>query len=344
MLLIVCGVVLGLLTNLATTFYFTYMTGRGAGEDAVPLPADMVLEPVSDDYAHHPDVLYYEDVLVLTANTAAGVHEILVLPVGSRFLGGYRLLAGHWPQTAAELAVPCGWVARSGVNLGETTRVTVRFGGFASTTEFVVCGVFESPFPTYDLPLMNPDGHQRTGGYGRRRVFLAVRPGVDLERLAARLARQQTAVAETPTLVAQGRNTQRWEEIYGDAMAWSYTLSTMVLVICSLGMMNMMALSVDERRPEIAILKTFGVKNPSIFLLFLAESAAVAVLAVVVALGLFGLATTGLFLVGQVPRAGLTWPLVRNACVAASVVAFVPPFYPAGLGMGLSAVRLLQGR
>ncbi|MEW6522785.1 MAG: ABC transporter permease [Bacillota bacterium] len=340
--LVVSGVVLGLLTNLVTTYYFTYMTGLDEGEGFLPLPADIILNPVTAEYAHHPDVSHFEEVFVLTAHTAAGIHEILAYPRHSRFTTGYVMVEGYWPRDSWELAVPRSWVLRSDVGVGETTNVTIRFGGFSVVSQFVISGVFESPFLTYDVPVMLTEGYERTEGFAQRRVFIEVREGANVDRLAAALARQETATAETPALVARGRSVQRWQDVYGDAMAWSYTLSTMLLVVCSLGMMNVMALSVQERRSEMAVLKTFGVRSPGIFVLFFGESALVATISVAVTLLLYGLAGAALYLAGIIPYFGLQWPLIRNLCTAALVVAFVPPFYPAGLGMGYSTVRLLQ--
>lgn len=340
--LIVSGVVLGLLTNAATTFYFTYLAGREPAAGVIPLPADIILSPVDSEYARHPGVAHFEEVFILTAHTAAGVHAILAYPRDSQFTAGYTMVEGHWPQDCGALAVPRSWAARTGIPVGETVTVTVRFGGFATVSQFTVSGVFDSPFITYDVPVMLVEGYRRTQGFGRRRVFIRAREGIDLEDLAAVLARQETATAETPALVARGRSIQRWEDVYGDAMAWSYTLSTMLLLVCALGMMNIMALSVQERKSEMAILKTFGVKSPGIFFLFLGESTLVAMLSILITLGLSAVAAAALYWGGIVPQLFLGWPLVRNVCVAALVVALLPPFYPAGLGMVYSTVRLLQ--
>jgi len=342
LVLIVSGVVLGLLTNAATTFYFTYLTGRDPASGVIPLPADIILNPVKDDYSRHPDVAYFEEVFILTAHTAAGMHQILAYPRDSQFAAGYAMVEGHWPRDCGELAVPRSWAARTGVPVGETVTVTVRFGGFATASSFTVSGVFDSPLITYDVPVMLVEGYRRTQGFGRRYVFIRAREGADVDRLAAALARQETATAETPALVARGKSIQRWQDIHGDAMAWSYTLSTMLLLVCALGMMNIMALSVQERKSEMAILKTFGVKSPGIFLLFLGESVLVAVFSVLITLVLSALAGLALYWGGVIPRLFLGWPLFRNVCVAALVVALLPPFYPAGLGMTYSTVRLLQ--
>lgn len=340
--LIVSGVVLGLLTNAATTFYFTYLTGRDPASGIIPLPADIILNPVTDEYTHHPQVAHFEEVFILTAHTAAGVHQILAYQRDSQFTTGYTMVEGHWPQDDHQLAVPRSWAARTGLQVGETVPVTVRFGGFAAVSHFTVSGVFDSPFITYDVPVMLVEGFRRTQGFGRRHVFIRAREGANMEALAAALARQETATAETPALVAQGRSIQRWEDVYGDAMAWSYTLSTMLLLVCALGMMNIMALSVQERKSEMAILKTFGVRSPGIFFLFLGESMLVAIFSILITLALSAVASAALYWGGIAPQLLLGWPLMRNVSVAALVVALIPPFYPAGLGMVYSTVRLLQ--
>lgn len=344
-LLACLGISIGLLANLVTTYYFTHMTG---GIDDVPeakLPADMILIPVSRAYQTHPDVLHYERVVVLDANTASGIEEILVFQEGTAFAGGYDVFAGHWPQTEEEIAVPREWLTKTGLAVGDRTPLTVRFGNHYGTTWFTISGVFDSPYFTYHAPVINTAGFARAqaqDAFGRTKFFLQLREDTNMQALTRVIARESTASIETADMLAEELWQQRWNELYGDSMAWSYLLSTMLLGIAALGVINMLLLVVVERMTEIGKLKSLGVNNTSIAFIFYGESLAITVLAVVMTIGVYSLGSLILLSAGLIPVFSLSSQMVLHVLTAAAIVTFIPPIYPVALSSQFTAMYLIR--
>jgi hypothetical protein len=339
------GIALGLLTNLITHYYFTYMVTGAAQATPPPLPADVVLSPVSLKYQTHPDVLAWESVIKLTANTAAGIDDILAFQPGTQFNEGYQMLEGHWPEAADELAVPMEWLARTGLRVGDTTALTIRYGRFYGTTIYRISGVFDSPYFTYHVPVMNTAGFARAqeqGAFGIERIFLKLHPATDLSALIAAIAPERSAQVETASSLATLHQHEALMETHGDALIWSNILSGLVLTIASLGVMNMLVLASTERMAEVGILKTYGVRSAAIGALFFGEALAISLLGVLIALGVYTAGSLFLLRLGIIPVFAITQGMIRNMGMAVALITFLPPLYPIGANFMVSAMRLIR--
>jgi putative ABC transport system permease protein len=115
-----------------------------------------------------------------------------------------------------------------------------------------------------------------------------------------------------------------------------------VLVALLFATATMMMQSIRERTPELAVLKTVGFSNPTMFLLVLVEA-----LIVCVAGALFGLALANLvfpFASRFVPGLSMPWVVVVIGLGAAILVALISATLPAARAARLQVVAALAER
>jgi putative ABC transport system permease protein len=115
-----------------------------------------------------------------------------------------------------------------------------------------------------------------------------------------------------------------------------------VLVALLFATATMMMQSIRERTPELAVLKTVGFSNRTIFLLVLAEA-----LVVCVAGALFGLALANIvfpYASRIVPGLSMPWTVVVIGAAAAVLVALISSALPAMRAARLQVVAALAGR
>ena len=340
------GVGLGLLVWISTTFYFDSVMGRVTPElPPVPIPADIVVTPKSTGFRYHSDVSYYEPVVFVKTSNAAGLGEVMAMAKDSQFLVKYQLLSGAWPRSADEIAVPASWLNRTMLSIGDLTPFTAHKGNFYTSTQLRISGVFESNFPTYNLPVITLDAYQlikAQGISGLERYFVNLMPGADPACLADLLDRQQSAVTETGKSLALKLHEAAWQEQHGDAWLFGYGLSGLVFVVAGAGMANVLFLTMNERLAELGKLKTLGVEHPGVGAIFFAEGLIICILGLILALSFYVCGSLLLVRLGIVPQLVLTSTMVRHLLVGAFFLLHIPPHYPIAIANLYRPMDLLR--
>jgi putative ABC transport system permease protein len=128
----------------------------------------------------------------------------------------------------------------------------------------------------------------------------------------------------------------------GDLEFLIRTVVAAVLAALLFATATMMAQSVRERTPEIAVLKTVGFTNGAVFALTLAESAIVCVMAGAVGLALATLVFP--YASNIVHGISMPWIIIVLGLFAALAVALVSAAVPAALAARLEVATALTGR
>lgn len=344
LLLLLLGLVVGFLAVLSSAYYFAFVVSVPEA-DMHRLPADLIVNPVNTAFLAHPSVVAAERIIVLESRTAAGTGTALALPTDSTFLGKYPLLAGHWPLSAEEIAVPHHWLQRTGLQLGDQTPLTIRFSRFHGTTWYTVSGVFEDPFTAFNGPIINNDGYERAkkaGGFGRVYYFIDLHETVDAVAWAQNLIPEGSASVKSVSLLAAEAQSRALTHTYGDIAMLSGILNVFLLIIVGLGMMNILLLATMQRQHEIGVLKTYGLGEAGIWALFFLESLLLCSIALGITLGVFYLGLTIGYKLGLLPLIAAPSGAIHHLLIAVWFIAFVPTFYPLNASLSKSVVELLR--
>jgi putative ABC transport system permease protein len=133
---------------------------------------------------------------------------------------------------------------------------------------------------------------------------------------------------------------EQFDEVTGTMSLLLSGIAAISLLVGGIGIMNIMIVTVTERRREIGIRKAIGASPAVIRIQFLAESAAITVLG-----GLLGIAFGVVISAGIVTMLGWTFAIAWSTCAAASLFsAFVGVFfgfYPASRAAKLDPVEAL---
>lgn len=152
-----------------------------------------------------------------------------------------------------------------GAVINDNNAAAISFTGTSGSPAYLPTSVFDDAFDN-----ANPGRNQNE--YGLLGARLVVNQFNDLEQLNTELSKQYFTFSLGLSLVE------------GVTAAFLVLNSILILfgliaIVASVfGIVNVMAISVLERKKEIGILKALGSKNSSIFFLFLSESAVLGVL------------------------------------------------------------------
>lgn len=178
------------------------------------------------------------------------------------------------------------------------------------------------------------------------RVVAELRPGADLaatQRRIERLLEERHGELDV-TVITQDAVVGAVSGILGALTMALGAIAAVSLLVAGVGIMNVMLVSVSERRREIGLLKAVGAAPRQVLAVFLAEAALLSALGGLLGLGL-GWAGVALL------RA--TWPAlpastpgwaVASAGVLALLVGLLSGALPARRAMRLDAVTALTGR
>ena len=237
---------------------------------------------------------------------------------------------------------------RFGWHLGQT--IPIRGTLFTGEHRFILRGIYEPSEPGFDRQFLlhwdylkeryrSSDYLNNVGWY-----IIAVRDPTAAPRVAADIDSMYVNSAD-PTRSETERSFQLGMlSQFGNIALYLSLVGAAVVFAILLVAANTMAMSVRERAPEIAVLKTLGFGTPVIVGLVVAESAAMAALGYVLgtsaALLLFGRGATvfgGLF-----PMLTLTPRLIALAGLVAALLGLVSGAAPAWRAARLQVVDALR--
>jgi putative ABC transport system permease protein len=213
------------------------------------------------------------------------------------------------------IVVEDGLAAAEGLGLG--SRVTVRLPGGART--LTVAAVYDSYYLTGGVALMAPADYAALGGDPvPRQIYVRAAPGVDAEA-AGRAVR---AVVGPSASVADRTAVRQRALAQLDAATWVYRALTGLAALVGLfGIVNVLGLSIVERRRELGLLRAIGMQRRQIRSMVRAEALITALVGVLTGLGLgvgFGWAAATVLAHSATP-VRFTVPLTALAAIAALV-------------------------
>lgn len=161
-------------------------------------------------------------------------------------------------------------------------------------------------------------------------------------RVEALLAQRHRA--EDVTVITQDAVLAAFSSILNALTLALAAIASVSLVVAGIGIMNVMLVSVTERRAEIGLLKALGARAPQILLIFLAEAVALSLLGGALGLGL-GAVAVEVFtrIYPSFPASPPLWAVLA-AGVLSAVVGTLFGVWPARRATRLDPVRALTGR
>ena len=196
-----------------------------------------------------------------------------------------KLLGGRWPAGEDDKAVVIGTVAADVLKKSIGSKMQVE------TSEFTVCGIFESPALVENGAIILPlrQLQEATERQGRINFLnLKLKPGTtadEVDRLRATIKeRYPSYKAFAAGEVAQNNSAIQM------AKAMSWATSIIALIVGAVGVTNTVLMSVFERTHEIGILLAIGWRRVRILRMILLESMLLSLVGGIVGIG-FGFVT-----------------------------------------------------
>ncbi len=178
------------------------------------------------------------------------------------------------------------------------------------------------------------------------RILVEARDAAELPLLRRRVEAllESRHRAEDVTVITQDAVLSAFSSILGALTLALAGIASVSLLVAGIGIMNVMLISVTERRAEIGLLKALGAGGGQVLLLFLAEAVVLSVLGGLLGLGL-GTASVAVFvrIYPTFPAAPPTWA-VAAAGVLSVAVGTVFGVWPARRATRMDPVRALTGR
>ncbi len=131
------------------------------------------------------------------------------------------------------------------------------------------------------------------------------------------------------------------DQIAGDLTALLTSVALISLIVGSIGIMNIMLVSVTERTQEIGILKSLGFTNINVLLLFIVESVVLSVIGGLLGIGLGVLGAYGAQSLMGLPYAFPVELIVIGFSVSA-IVGMIAGAYPANKAARMNTVDALR--
>ena len=220
---------------------------------------------------------------------------------------------------------------------------------------FTIRGVYNTKTPSFDrsmvlMPLLKAQTITRTQTHASV-IFVLLKDGSQTDAMATALKSSQY---EVKTYLQQNELLDMFDK-YANAMMMVFYM--IVLGITATVIVNTLVMSVYERTREIGILAAIGMKGGRIMLLFLVESALLAVGGVIMGLILGGLlclyasqvgfylgdyGATG-FMLGERIYAYLTLNDTVTLTILTLIITLLASIYPAAMAAGMEPVEALHG-
>jgi len=215
--------------------------------------------------------------------------------------------------------------------------------------EFVLCGIFDFPEDANDQPLflLQYDYFNEHGGYNRDMLMSLIARATDPDRLS-QVARALDALFEQSSFPTRTQSFDDRRRQYARRIGDVGLMTSMILgaVFFTLILLtgNVTAQAVRERIPELAVLKTLGFSDATVFRLVLTETCA---------LSMFG-AATGIVLAlalqpvlnelleDVVGRFDMQWQTALTGLAISALLGILVGLHPARTASRLSIVAALR--
>jgi putative ABC transport system permease protein len=178
------------------------------------------------------------------------------------------------------------------------------------------------------------------------RILVAVRPGLDLERVRPKLIRlfAERHEVEDITVLTQDALVSTFSDILGALTLALGAIAAISLTVAGIGIMNVMLVSVSERTREVGLLRALGVGRRQVMAVFLTESALLSAAGGMVGLTVGWLAVRILVRAfPALPASPPTWAVLA-ALVLSLTVGVLFGWLPARRAARLDPVAALAGR
>ncbi|TVR68421.1 MAG: ABC transporter permease [Spirochaetaceae bacterium] len=210
------------------------------------------------------------------------------------------IVEGRWLESGREEIVLGRWLAEQlGAEVGYPVSVTTRTrDGYRQFLELEVAGIYESPNPYVDrnkvhLPLDVADLYLEMKG-AVTSIHLKLPEAIPGTADPAPARRVLEAVGAGPVVaLSYADMTEEFTEMMEMEEGFTNLLLFLLAIIAIVGVSNTMLMSVLEREREIGMLRSLGLHNREIRLLFSLEAAGIGVLGAIGGLAL-GSVFTGL--------------------------------------------------
>jgi len=161
-------------------------------------------------------------------------------------------------------------------------------------------------------------------------------------RFLMRLARKQAPSEDDNFSINQQEVlTQMYNKLTGGLYTAAFGIGTLSLLVGGIGIMNIMLVSVTERRKEIGIRKALGAKRKVITFQFLVESVIICGVGGIIAIFLSFIVSMGISKITPFPSAVPAWSVIMGLGFSALIGLFFG-IYPASKAARLNPIECLR--
>jgi predicted lysophospholipase L1 biosynthesis ABC-type transport system permease subunit len=238
--------------------------------------------------------------------------ELIAFPGDHVAFEAPDLAEGRRLRTAGEVEVGLGLAHALDLHLGETLAAQLPGGGEA---RFRVVGIVRALRKEGKVAYVRPDRLLAAGGLLAQTIAVRTEPGASVGAVRARLARAGFAPLEVGGLGSEGLG--RSERFVGILGALLLTVAAIDGLVCLYALVQMLALTAEERRRAVAVVRAVGAGRLEVTSLFAGAAVAIAAPAIPVAV-LLERAVLGPFVSGLAARY-VDLPLAAGAAESAAV-------------------------
>ncbi|MFQ6088567.1 MAG: ABC transporter permease [Candidatus Methanofastidiosia archaeon] len=280
---------------------------------------------------------YLEYGVIFNAIIKDDQYEIIGLNLDSNIFDFKEsLLSGEFSLEENSILIPKNFFESWNFEIGEKITLIYLEKSKPKKEEFLLTGIFDTTYQVPSNPIISLKKSQEITLKDANVVFVNIKPGYDVSKFSENLRK----VLNPEEIVTEKAILNSLRNQYGISYSATKSMTYLIFFIAGIGMFNTMMISVIRRKREIGILKSIGVKNGQIFLMFLFESILISLLGVGVGL------TLGFFGVNLAKSYGMNLVLMNNMIFnvieLSILVCFLFSIYPSFLAYRESAMECLR--